>query len=95
MHLATVHFLCLAMARLDARFRLSVKDQSTKESLKGELIPAPNETPFASNPAAQRYRVRVNGRAATKVKDVTLTEVFDRLRRWLVIRARRQGAARG
>jgi hypothetical protein len=56
---------------------------------KVELIPAPNETPFVSNPAAQRYRVRVNGRLSTKVKDVTLTEAFNRLRHWLVARARR------
>lgn len=37
------------------------------ESLKIELIPAPNETPFVSNRAAGRYRVRVNGKASAKV----------------------------
>ncbi len=78
------------MARPRARFRLSLKDQREGETLKIELIPAPNETPFASNPAALRYRIRVNGRVSTKVKDATLTEVFNRLRRWLVIRARKQ-----
>lgn len=76
------------MARPSARFRLSFKDQKTGESLKVELIEAPNESPFAQNPAARRYRVRVNGKAATKVKDVTLTEVFTRLRHRLVGRAR-------
>lgn len=77
------------MGRPGARFRLSLKDQKTGESLKVELIEAPNESPFVSNPAANRYRVRVNGKAATKVKDVTLTEVFTWLRQWLVGRAKR------
>ena len=67
----------------------SLKDQASGESLKVELIPASNETPFASNPAAKRYRIRINGKASTKVKEATLTEVFDRLRRWLVTRAKR------
>lgn len=84
-----VQILCPAMARPSARFRLSLKDQASGESLKVELIPAPNETPFVSNPAAKRYRVRVNGRVSTKVKDVTLTEALNRLRTWLVARSRR------
>jgi hypothetical protein len=66
-----------------------VKDRLTGESLKVELVPIPNETPFPSNPDAHRYRVRVNGRAAEKVKVATLTEAFNRLRRWLVGRARK------
>jgi hypothetical protein len=82
------HISVPRMGRLRARFRLSVKDQVTGESLKVELIPAPNDTPFVSNPAAGRYRVRVNGKASTNLKDATLTEVFIRLRRWLVRRAR-------
>lgn len=77
------------MGRPRARFRLSVKDQLTGESLKVELVPIPNETPFPSSPAAHRYRVRVNGRAAEKVKEATLTEAFNRLRSWLVGRARK------
>ena len=77
------------MGRLKSRFRLSLKDQRTGESLKVELIPVANETPFVSNPAAGRYRIRVNGKASTKVREVTLTEAFHRLRRWLVARARR------
>lgn len=82
------------MARPSARFRLSVKDQQSGESLKVELIPAPNVSPFVTNPAAQRYRVRVNGRVSTKVRDVTLTEAFNRLRTWLVARARRTAGIR-
>ena len=77
------------MARASARFRLSLKDQKSGESLKVELIEIPNESPFVSNPLAGRYRVRVNGKAATKVTEVTLTEAFHRLRRWLVARAKR------
>jgi hypothetical protein len=81
------------MGRPRARFRLSVKAQLTGESLKVELVPAPNETPFLSNPAARRYRLRVNGKAAEKVKEATLTEVFSRLRRWLVGRVRKSNGA--
>ncbi len=77
------------MARPSARFRLSLKDHKTGESLKVELIPAPNDTPFVSNPAAGRYRIRVNGKASAKVKEATLSEVFNRLQGWLVARARR------
>ena len=54
-----------------------------------ELIEAPNDTPYVSDPATRRYRVQVNGKAATKVRDVKQTEAFDRLRRWLVSRAKR------
>lgn len=87
--MATVQISIPCMGRPRARFRLSLKDHLTEESLKVELIPAPNETPFVSNPAAGRYRVRVNGKASTKVKDATLTEVFNRLRHWLVGRVRK------
>jgi hypothetical protein len=31
-----------------------------------------------------RFRLRVNGRAPRRIKEATLTEVFDPLRRWLV-----------
>lgn len=68
------------MACASARCRLSLKDQRTGESLKVELVPAPDKTPFVSDPAAGRYRVRVNGKAATQVREATLTEVFNRLR---------------
>ena len=33
-----------------------------------------------------RFRVRVNGRSARRIKEATLTQVFDELRRWLVRR---------
>ena len=77
------------MGRPGARFRLSLKDQTTGESLKLELIPAPNESPFVSNPSAGRYRIRVNGKVSTKVREATLTEIFNRLRGWMVGRVRR------
>jgi hypothetical protein len=35
----------------------------------------------------RRYQIRVNGKAAEKIKVATLTEVFDRLRRWAVQQA--------
>ena len=76
------------MARAKARFRLSVKDRQTGQSLKIELIEAPHESPFPPNASLRRYRVRVNGRAATKVPEATLTEVFNRLRTWVVSRSR-------
>lgn len=78
---------CPEKGRPGARFRLSLKDQTTGESLKLELIPAPNESPFAQNPAG-RYRLRVNGKVSTKVKEANLTEIFNRLRGWLVARAK-------
>jgi len=37
----------------------------------------------------RRYRIRLNGRAPETIKEATLTEVFDRLRRWLVRQAGR------
>lgn len=35
----------------------------------------------------RRYRLRVNGREPERVKVATLTEVFHRLRGWMVKRA--------
>ncbi len=84
MRLARVQISIPDMGRLRARFRLSLKDQLSGESLKIELIPAPNLTPFVSNPAAKRYRIRLNGKVSTKVKEATLSEVFSRLRCWMV-----------
>ena len=95
LRLARVQIFCAVMARAQARFRLSLKDQQTGESLKIELIETLDESPFPPNPNQRRYRVRVNGKAATKVKEATLTEVFDRLRRWLVGRARRKADSVG
>ena len=93
LRLATVQISCSDMGRPGARFWLSVKDQATGESLKLELIPAPNESPFASNPSAGRYRIRVNGNVSTKVKEATLTEIFNRLRGWVVGRVKRSKLA--
>jgi hypothetical protein len=69
------------MPRAPARFRLSIKDNRTRTGLKVELIEAPGLW------GERRYQIRVNGRDAEKIKEATLTEVFDRLRRWLVARA--------
>ncbi|MBK8474928.1 MAG: hypothetical protein IPL39_01090 [Opitutaceae bacterium] len=66
-----------------ARFRISIKDQHTRTGLKVELIDAPG--PWGE----RRYKVRLNGKPAAKVPEATLSEVFDRLRRWTVSRAER------
>jgi len=34
----------------------------------------------------KRFRLRVNNREPRRIKEATLTDVFDRLRRWLVKR---------
>jgi hypothetical protein len=65
------------MGRQKARFRISIKDQASGKILKVELIPA--ERMFRPG----QYAVRINGRQATKVPEANLTEVFDRLRRWV------------
>lgn len=69
------------MPRSAARFRVSIKDHKVGTGLKVELIECRGLW------GERRYRIRTNGREATKVKKATLTEVFDRLRRWLVKRA--------
>jgi hypothetical protein len=71
------------VARPRASFRLSFKDQRSGETLKIELIDAPGLW------GERRYRVRVNGRMSTKTADLTLTEIINRLRPWLVARAKR------
>jgi hypothetical protein len=63
-----------------ARFRVSIKDHKSGDRLKVELIEAPGAW------SERRYRIRINGRNATKIPEGTLTEVFDRLRRWMVKR---------
>ena len=70
-----------------ARFRISIKDQQNGETLKVELIDAPGLW------GERRYRIRLNGRPAHKVPEATLSEVFSRLRRWLVARAEKPPAA--
>ena len=69
-----------------ARFRISIKDQHTRTGLKVELIDAPGAW------GERRYKVRLNGKPAVKVPEATLSEVFDRLRRWTVRRAERDVA---
>ena len=64
-----------------ARFRISIKDNKRRERIKVELIAA------AGLWGERRYRLRQNGREPATVKEATLAEVFDRLRRWLVKRA--------
>ena len=66
-----------------ARFRISIKDQHTGNGLKVELIDSSEVW------GERRYRIRLNGHPAAKVPEVTLTEVCDRLRRWVVGRANR------
>ena len=68
------------MARQKARFRISIKDLVANETVKIELIPSDRLW------EERRFFVRMNDRLSTKVKTVTLTEVFHRLRRWLVPR---------
>ncbi len=70
------------MPKSEARFRVSIKDNKTRAGIKVELIDAPGLW------GERRYRLRLNGREPDHVKEATLTEVFDRLRRWLVKRAR-------
>ena len=69
------------MARAPARFRISINDNLARLAVKIELIDAPGLW------GDRRYRVRVDGREATRIKEATLTEIFDRLRRWVVTRA--------
>lgn len=75
-------FFYPGMARPPAHFRISLKDKLTDKSLKVELLDSRGLW------GERRYRVRVNGKRATKVEDITLTEVFARLRRWIVRQAR-------
>jgi hypothetical protein len=69
------------MPRVNARFRISIKDKVTGRAVKIELIDAPGMW------GERRYKIRVDGREATRVKEATLSEIFDRLRRWVVQRA--------
>lgn len=66
------------MPRARARFRVSIRDKECGTHLKVELIPAPGLW------GERRFKLRVNGKEAERIKEATLTEVFDRLRRWLV-----------
>lgn len=68
------------MARPRARFRISIKDNERGRVLKVEVIACRGL--WGEN----RFQLRVNGRRARRVKEAALTEVFDRLRRWMVAR---------
>jgi hypothetical protein len=69
------------MPKAAARFRISIKDNSTRQGIKVELIEAKGLW------GESRWRVRQNGRKPATLPEATLTEVFDRLRRWMVRRA--------
>lgn len=69
------------MARAPARFRISIKDHKKGNLMKVELIEAPGLF------GERRYKIRVNGREANRHPEGNLTEIFDRLRRWVVRRA--------
>lgn len=56
--------------------------------MKIELIDAPGMW------GERRYRIRVDGREAAKIKEATLSEIFDRLRRWVVKRATTESSDR-
>jgi hypothetical protein len=71
---------CGLMPRQKPRFRIFLRDCHTGRTLRLELI----ERPF---PSSRRYCVRVNGRNAAKIPEVSLTTAMDRLRRWLVKQA--------
>ncbi len=75
------------MARVNARFRISIKDNETKRAIKVELIEARGLW------GERRYQLRLNGREPTTLKEATMTEVFERLRQWLVKRAAARGKA--
>lgn len=74
-------FLMQAMPRAAARFRVSLKNYKTRTAIKVELIEAPGLW------SERRYRLRLNGREPDRIKEATLTEILDRLRRGLVKRA--------
>lgn len=66
------------MARKTARFRISIKDNLTGQSLKVELLPW----------IPPRYTIRQNDRIADRIREATLSVMCGRLRRWLVRQAK-------
>jgi hypothetical protein len=66
------------MGRSPARFRISIKDNKTGRVLKVELIDAQGLW------GERRFRLRQNDKEPEQVKEASLTEVFDRLRKWVV-----------
>lgn len=73
------------MPRKAARFRISIKDLYRGDTFKIELIPSDRLW------EDRRFLVRVNNRLSTRVDTVTLTEIFHRLRRWIVRRSQGRG----
>lgn len=69
-----------SMGRSAARFRISIKDNQSSTNLKVELIESPGLW------GERRFRLRVNGRKPRQIEEATLTDVFERLRRWTVKR---------
>jgi hypothetical protein len=72
------------MPRANAQFRVSIKDKKLGTHLKVELIEDPGMW------GERRFRLRVNGKEPKVLKEATLTEIFDRLRRWLVTQSDRE-----
>ena len=68
------------MPRSDARYRISIRDIKGNKTLKVELIDAPGYW------GERRYKIRVDGKQPKNIKVATLSEVFNRLRSWLVKR---------
>ena len=75
------------MPRLPARFRPSIKDNQTRTGLKVELIEAPGLWGGGVVRVVTDAATGGSGKDAENVKNGTLTEVFERLRRWVVARA--------
>ena len=68
------------MARQKARFRISIKDNETGQTLKIELV---------QQPWPGRYWIRQNGKTARHLTAASLSTILARLRSWLVQRSNR------
>ena len=79
--------LCFHHGKVSGAFRVSIKEQKGGRALKVELIDAPGLW------GERRCQIRVNGRAADKIKQATLLEVLDRLRRRIVQRRKKRDRA--
>jgi len=64
-----------------ARFRISIKDNRTGETLKVELL----EQLWPG-----RYWIRQDGKVPDRYSEASLSMVFTRSRRWMVARVRRE-----
>ncbi len=68
------------MPRAKARYRISVKDNLTGHRLRLELV----EQPWPG-----RFWLRVDGKLSPRLPGASLSQVCDRLRRWLARPQRR------